>query len=120
TVRHLLGIPLHYLQTDAHRTRAVTAVLAEKRCGRELDWQSHTLTCARFARTQLRMLAGVVYSWVILIAVVPVYWILMSLAACIVHPCPTGWGHTNAVFRKLACGKRFQDFRTCRSETKTV
>jgi hypothetical protein len=61
-VRHLLGIPLHYLQIDAHRTRAVAAVLAEKRCGRELDWQSHTLTCARFASTQLRMLAGVVYT----------------------------------------------------------
>ena len=61
-VRHLLGIPLHYLQIDAHRTRAVAAVLAEKRCGRELDWQSRTLTCARFASTRLRMLGGVVYT----------------------------------------------------------
>ena len=41
--------PLHYLQIDALRTHAVAAVLAEKKCGRELDWQSHTLTCARFA-----------------------------------------------------------------------
>ena len=60
--RHLLGIPLHYLQIDAHHTRAAAAVLAAMRRGRELDWQSHTLTCARFASTQLRMLAVVVYT----------------------------------------------------------
>jgi hypothetical protein len=61
-VRHLLEILLHYLQIDAFLTRAVAAVLAERRCDRQLDWQSHALTCARFASTQLRMLAVVVYT----------------------------------------------------------
>ena len=91
-VRHLVGIPLHYLQIDAHRTRAAAAVLAAMRCDRELDWQSHTLTCARFASTQLRMLVVVVYT---VTGSSDLLWyrctgLLMSPAACIVHPRPTG------------------------------
>src|ERR1044071_8830539 len=67
------GDPLHYLQIDALRTHAVAAVLAEKKCGRELDWQSLTLTCARFASSQLRMLGGCCIQPGHQIAVVPLY-----------------------------------------------
>jgi hypothetical protein len=48
-----LEIPLHYLQIDALRKRVASTVLAEKRCGREPDWQSGALTCAGFANEHL-------------------------------------------------------------------
>jgi hypothetical protein len=53
-VWQLLKIPLHYLQIDALRKHVVSAVLAEKRCGRAPDGQSGALTRARFANELLR------------------------------------------------------------------
>lgn len=80
---------------------AVAAVLAEKRCGRELDQQSHTLTCARFASTQLMLVVVVCTVAGHLIAAVPMYIELLDVFGRM-HCSSSAYqaGHSNAVFHK--------------------